>query len=111
MTRESRSEAIQRRREEMAANDRRSRHLLFAVVAAFALAIVVILVSQRLASGPLDLNSASVEKLDTLPGVGPETAKAIVKGRPYETVDDLAKVKGIGPATIEKLRERVKVGD
>jgi competence protein ComEA len=55
------------------------------------------------------LNKAPIEKLETLPGIGPETAKAIIKGRPYKTIDDLGRVKGIGPATIEKIRERSKV--
>lgn len=111
MSRESRSEAIRRRREEMAAGDRRSRLLFLGVVVAFAVVALVLLVAQRAASGPLDLNKASVEKLQTLPGVGPETAKAIVKGRPYRTVDELDKVKGIGPATIEKLRDKVVAGE
>ncbi|HRQ89750.1 MAG TPA: helix-hairpin-helix domain-containing protein [Bacteroidia bacterium] len=43
--------------------------------------------------------------------MGPETAKAIVKGRPYQTIEDLGKIKGIGPATIEKLRDRVAAGE
>ncbi len=111
MSRESRSERIRRRREEMAATDRNSRRLLFLLVAGFALLVLVLLVVRRVGSGPLDLNRASVEQLQTLPGVGPETAKAIVKGRPYRSIEELAKVKGIGPATVEKLRDRVKAGD
>ncbi len=111
MPRESHNEALRRRREEMASDDRRSRLLFLGVVAAFAVVALVLLVAQRAASGPLDLNKASVEKLQTLPGVGPETAKAIVKGRPYRTVDELGKVKGIGPATIERLRDKVMAGE
>ena len=95
----------------MRADDRRSRLLLFLVIGAFALAIGAVLVKNHLASGPLDLNSAPVEKLEGLPGIGPETARAIVKGRPYETIEDLDRVKGIGPATIEKVRDRVTVKD
>jgi len=111
MSRRSASEQIAQRREEMAANDRRSRLLFLGLVAAFAVAVVVLLVVRWAQSGPLDLNRASISKLETLPGIGPETAKAIVKGRPYQTIEDLGKIKGIGPATIEKLRDRVAAGE
>jgi len=39
-----------------------------------------------------------------LPGIGPVLARRIVEGRPYARVEDLLKVKGIGPATLERLR-------
>lgn len=110
MSRESRQK-LERRQEEMAADDRRNQRIFLGITAAFIVALAVILTTRYLASGPLDLNKAPVEKLETLPGIGPETAKAIVKGRPYESIDDLDRIKGIGPATIEKLRERVRVGD
>lgn len=100
---------LKRRREEMKADDRRGRLVFLAIIGFFILAAGGILIKNHLASGPVDLNSASSEKLEALPGIGPETAKAIVKGRPYASVDDLDRVKGIGPATIEKLRERVAV--
>ena len=61
------------------------------------------------AKGPLDLNSASQEELDVLPGVGPVTAKKIVAGRPYKAVDDLAKA-GVPVKTIEAIRSMVMVG-
>jgi len=109
MPHESSSERIARRREAMASDDRQNRRWLLLIVAAFVLAVAVILVKRWMDSGPVDLNRASIEKLETLPEIGPETAKAIVKGRPYKTVDDLKRVKGIGPATMEKLRERVEV--
>ncbi|MCB1206173.1 MAG: ComEA family DNA-binding protein [Verrucomicrobiae bacterium] len=85
--------------------------LFLGLIAAFVLVVGVLLVRRWIDSGPVDLNQASLEKLETLPGIGPETAKAIAKGRPYETIDDLQKVKGIGPATVEKIREKVTVGD
>jgi competence protein ComEA len=55
----------------------------------------------------IDLNTATLEQLDTLPGVGPKTAQLIVAGRPYSAVDDLLRVKGIGPATLAKIRPLV----
>jgi competence protein ComEA len=61
----------------------------------------------------LDLNTATVEQLDTLPGVGPVTAAAIVAWRQangkFTSVDQLADVDGIGPARLEKLRALVRV--
>lgn len=64
-------------------------------------------------SGPLDLNTASEEQLDDLPGVGPATAAAIVAHRetngPFGSVDDLGDVRGIGPAKLDSLRPLVTV--
>ena len=55
----------------------------------------------------VSVNSASIAALETLPGIGPAMAQRIVEGRPYGTVEDLLDVKGIGPKTLEKLRDRV----
>jgi competence protein ComEA len=65
------------------------------------------------AGGPVDLNSADVDGLDALPGVGPSTASAIVEHRetngPFSSVDQLLDVRGIGPAKLEGLRDLVTV--
>jgi competence protein ComEA len=62
------------------------------------------------AKAMLDLNKASEEELaDTLPGVGPATAKKIVAGRPYASVDDLAKA-GVSKKVIDGIRDSVTVG-
>lgn len=63
--------------------------------------------------GKIDLNSADAAALQTLPGVGPVTAEAIIAHRetqPFGSVDDLLLVKGIGPKTFESLRDLVSVG-
>ncbi|MBS3763450.1 MAG: helix-hairpin-helix domain-containing protein [Planctomycetes bacterium] len=59
----------------------------------------------------LDLNNAKVYELQLLPGIGKVTAKEIVRYRrgqgPFEHLDDLEKIRGVGPKTIEKLRPHV----
>jgi competence protein ComEA len=57
----------------------------------------------------VNLNTASLDELDTLPGVGPATGQRIVEGRPYSAVEDLMRVKGIGQATFDKLKDVVTV--
>jgi len=63
--------------------------------------------------GRLDLNVATVEQLDALPGIGPVLAARIVAFRehhgPFRLVDDLLEVTGIGPKTLERLRPLVTV--
>jgi len=64
-------------------------------------------------TGLIDLNSADAAALETLPGIGPATAAKIVADReangPFQSVDDLARVSGIGPKKIEALRDLVTV--
>jgi competence protein ComEA len=64
-------------------------------------------------STPIDLNSATIEQLETLDGVGPAIAQKIVDWREanggFRSVDDLAQVAGIGPKKLEAMRPRVGV--
>jgi competence protein ComEA len=64
------------------------------------------------ASGPVSLNSATPEQLDTLDGVGPATARKIIEWRTqhggFRSVADLAQVPGIGPKKLAALREQVQ---
>jgi len=66
------------------------------------------------ATDPVDLNSASAEQLQVIPGIGKVMAERIVAWRdehgPFRRVEDLMKVKGVGEKTFEKLRPYVKVG-
>jgi competence protein ComEA len=65
-------------------------------------------------SGPVNLNTATEEELDDLPGIGPTTAAAIVNHREkvgrFASVDDLLDVRGIGTAKLESLRDLVTAG-
>jgi competence protein ComEA len=62
---------------------------------------------------PVNINSATADQLDVLPGVGPATAAAIVTHRlqhgPFQTVEQLGDVRGIGPAKLDALRALVTV--
>jgi endonuclease G len=60
-------------------------------------------------SGKTNINTAALETLETLPGVGPALAQKITNSRPYTSIDDLLKVSGIGNVKLEKLGERVTV--
>src|SRR5262247_4128653 len=57
----------------------------------------------------IDINSATADELTSLNGVGEATAKKIIAGRPYASVDDLAKA-GVSKSTISKIRSQVTVG-
>jgi competence ComEA-like helix-hairpin-helix protein len=57
----------------------------------------------------VNVNTATISELKTLPGIGPELARAIEENRPYNTVDELVKVPGIGRHTLGRLKERVTV--
>ena len=64
-------------------------------------------------AGPVAVNSATAEQLDTLPGIGPATAAAIIAYRdqhgPFTSVEQLGEVRGIGPAKLDALRDLVTV--
>lgn len=64
-------------------------------------------------AAPVDLNMATVDQLDALPGVGPSTARAIVDYRTrhgrFRSVEQLLEVAGIGPAKLAALRPKVHV--
>lgn len=58
-------------------------------------------------SAPVDVNTADLTALTTLPGIGPAKARAIIaeRGRArFRSANDLLRVKGIGPATVRRLR-------
>ena len=66
-------------------------------------------------AGPLNLNTADAESLQALPGIGPALASRIVAYRfehgPFQTVEDLLRVPGIGPNRWERIRPLVRVAE
>jgi len=78
----------------------------------FSMVIAIVLVlsgSIVFAQKLVDLNTASEKELESIKGVGPATAKKIVAGRPYKSVDELSK-SGLSPKQIEAIKPLVTVG-
>ncbi len=68
--------------------------------------------TKKAVTGVLNLNTATAQQLDLLPGVGPAAAKRIIDYRaqhPFAQVDELRKVKGFGKKKLEKLRPHLAV--
>lgn len=59
----------------------------------------------------VDINTASAADLETLQGIGPVLAQRIIENRPYESIEELMRVKGIGPKSFARLKGQVTVGD
>jgi competence protein ComEA len=86
-------------------------------VAAMALVLFFCGVAQAQKKSPpakaLDLNSATAEQLQRVPGIGPKTAAAIVdfrkKSGPFRRVEDLLAIKGISKRKLEEMRPYVTV--
>jgi competence protein ComEA len=67
-------------------------------------------VSGKLASGQtVNINTASKELLDALPGIGPVKAQAIIDGRPFAKIEDVMKVKGIKQGEFSKIKDLITV--
>ena len=80
------------------------------IVSVVALSIVAVYADEK-----VDINTATVKELKTIPGIGKVIAERIVEyreaERAFSTVDDLLNVKGIGKATLEKIRAYIIVGE
>lgn len=60
-------------------------------------------------TGLININSATSEQLDTLPGVGPATAAKIINNRPYSSIDELLSKKSVGQSVFEKIKGKISV--
>lgn len=59
------------------------------------------------AGGKVNINSASSAELESIPGVGPSTAKKIIEGRPFDMAEGIMDVSGIGEKTYESMKEYI----
>jgi competence protein ComEA len=92
---------------------RRSIGVVFAVVILTLLLVPSAVSQKKPPAKPIDLNAATLEQLEQLPGVGSSTAKAIIQFReksgPLKRVEDLLAIHGISQSRLEKLRPYVIV--
>jgi competence protein ComEA len=67
------------------------------------------------AAGRININTATLAELDTLPGIGPITAQSIIAYReahgPFNTIEDIMDVPGIGTATFERIKDLISIQD
>jgi comEA protein len=84
------------------------------VLAIYCLLSAAILANKKPPESPVNLNTATSEQLQLVPGIGPVTADKIVQMRKsygaFKSVDDLRAVRGIGPKRLEKMRKYLTVG-
>ncbi|MDE2757057.1 MAG: helix-hairpin-helix domain-containing protein [Acidobacteriota bacterium] len=58
-------------------------------------------------SKAVDINTATEKQLSSLPGIGPQMAKRIIEARPFKSIQELKRVKGIGDKKFERLKSHV----
>lgn len=79
----------------------------------FFIGLFIFISNLSFSQNKLDLNKATFEELESLPGIGPKIAKEIIEYRerfgPFKSLEDLLKVKGIGPKRLEILKKYLKV--
>lgn len=87
--------------------------ILLLIVAFYAISPVLV-AKKKPPEAPVNLNTATSEELQLVPGIGPVTADKILQMRKsygaFKSVDDLRAVRGIGPKRLEKMRKYLTVG-
>ena len=61
------------------------------------------------AEGKININTASQSEIETLPGIGPSKAQGIIENRPYDSIEEIQKVPGIGEGTFKKIKDLITV--
>ncbi len=79
------------------------------------IAIFSLIAANTHASGEkININTATIEQLSEIPGIGPATAQRIVEYRQengvFSSVDEIVNVRGIGPKTLENIRDSITTG-
>jgi comEA protein len=84
------------------------------LLAAFGALTMSLPAKKKPPAAPINLNTASSEELQQVPGIGPVTAEKILQMRKsygaFKSVDDLSAIRGIGPKRLEKMRKYLTVG-
>jgi competence protein ComEA len=79
----------------------------------FIVILFLLIPSYSFSTNKIDINQATVEELEKLPGIGPKIAKNIVEYRekngPFRSIEELLKVKGIGPKKLEQIKKYLKI--
>lgn len=70
--------------------------------------ILILLFLNLVGASCIDINTASLEKLDEITYVGPATAQKIVDSRPFESIDELIKVSGVGETKLAAIKNEGK---
>jgi len=61
------------------------------------------------AGSKININTASQSEIETLPGIGPSRAQGVIENRPYDSIEEIQKVPGIGEGTFQKLKALITV--
>jgi competence protein ComEA len=79
----------------------------------FIVILFLLIPSYSFSTNKIDINQATVEELEKLPGIGPKIAKNIVEYRekngPFRSIEELLKVKGIGPKKLEQIKKYLNI--